>query len=102
MKRAWPRPRSSPTRSSAPTSRSARKAGAISTARALAEALIKAGLDRDCPPFSEGPYAAAEGGSLTLDATASTDPDLPSDVLSYAWDFDADGLYDDATGAPRR
>ena len=26
----------------------------------VAEALIKAGLARDCPPFSEGPYAAAE------------------------------------------
>ena len=26
----------------------------------IAEALIKAGLVRDCPQFSEGPYAAAE------------------------------------------
>ena len=26
----------------------------------VAEALIKAGLVRDCPRFSEGPYAAAE------------------------------------------
>ncbi len=43
-----------------------------------------------------GPYAAAQGAVLNLDATASSD--IPADSLSYAWDFDGDGLFDDATG----
>ena len=52
------------------------------------------------PPVAEtgGPYTVAEGGSVTLDAAGSTDPDLPDDVLTYEWDFDGDGEYDDATG----
>ena len=42
-----------------------------------------------------GPYTVAEGAALALDATgAGLDPDA-----TYAWDLDADGAYDDATGA---
>lgn len=42
---------------------------------------------------STGPAPLA----VQFDGTGSTDPDA-GDVLSYAWDLDADGAYDDSTG----
>jgi hypothetical protein len=44
-----------------------------------------------------GPYAIDEGSGLALSAAGSSDAD--GDVLSYAWDLDHDGQFDDATGA---
>jgi PKD repeat protein len=46
-----------------------------------------------------GPYSVAEGTPLTLDGSGSRDPDSAPSPLSYAWDLDQDGAYDDATGA---
>jgi hypothetical protein len=41
---------------------------------------------------AEGPYTLAEGASLTLDASDSTDGAI------YAWDINGDGDFTDATG----
>src|SRR5262249_17532425 len=43
-----------------------------------------------------GPYVLAEGGNLTLTATAS-DPE--GDAVTFSWDVNGDGIFGDATGA---
>jgi len=46
-----------------------------------------------------GPYTVSVDGTVTLDASGTTDPDLPDgDTLAYAWDFDDDGVFLDASG----
>ena len=47
-----------------------------------------------------GPYVINTGQSLTLNGSGSYDPDAASGelIVSYEWDLDGDGEYDDAAG----
>src|SRR5262249_3465959 len=60
--------------------------------------IVKGSVSANSPPTPSagGPYAINEGDGLTLNATASLDPD--GDLLSYSWDVNGEGVFGDATG----
>ncbi len=51
------------------------------------------------PPSADAgsTYIVDEGSTVTLDGNGSSDTD--GSIVSWDWDFDGDGAYDDATGA---
>jgi parallel beta-helix repeat protein len=53
------------------------------------------------PPTADagGPYAIAEGDGLTLAGSGSDISPADNASLTFAWDLDGDGAYDDAFGA---
>jgi glucose/arabinose dehydrogenase/PKD repeat protein len=59
-----------------------------------------AALGGNRPPVAKFGVSPREGAvplTVVFDASESNDPD-PGDRLSYAWDLDGDGTFDDATG----
>ena len=55
----------------------------------------------DTPVAVTGNYVVDEGYSLTLDASGSSDVDAPfGDELTYEWDINGDGDYDDFGEGP--
>ena len=60
---------------------------------------ISVALPNQAPidPLNQVPLSIDEGDSLLLEALGWTDPN--NDPLTYTWDVDNDGQFDDATGA---
>lgn len=51
-------------------------------------------VDTSAPVASAGAaYMVLAGGTLTLDASGTSDPNEPNDGLTYAWDLDGDGVF---------
>jgi Domain of unknown function (DUF4785) C-terminal domain len=68
------------------------RASIVVTAGAVTEVSFFSTQGANQPPTADagGPYTVTEGGQIILSGTGS-DPD--SDLLSYAWDLDNDGIF---------
>ncbi|MFI5808257.1 M36 family metallopeptidase [Streptomyces sp. NPDC051561] len=71
--------------------------GAGATSSAQDQGTPATDLPATCKPTADagGPYTTKEGADVQLNAGGST---TPGGGATYAWDFDGDGAYDDATG----
>jgi len=78
-------------------------AGAAEVVSALMEVISAIAKS---PPVASagGPYTGAPGVPITLDASATWDPDgcgsPPFDIVLYEWDWDGDGIFDEQTTFP--
>ncbi len=62
----------------------------------IADLESQSGISSDLPiADAGGPYTADEGTVLNVDGSGST---APAGGITYAWDLDGDGDFDDATG----
>jgi len=68
----------------------------IASSEAMSERLSNVWIDHPTARIT-GPASVAEGASVMLSATTSTDPQ--GGALAYAWDLDADGSFDDAVSS---
>ncbi len=61
-------------------------------------AFTKVTIQINNPPLADadGPYVVDEGSVVTLSGAGSSDPD--NDPISFNWDLDNDGFFDDSTG----
>jgi len=62
------------------------------------EGFVNGGGGVNQPPVADadGPYTGVVGTPVTLDGSGSSDPE--GTIVSYVWDLDTDGDFDDASG----
>ncbi len=67
------------------------------TGEAVVTVHIQTGL---VPPVANpgGPYSGSVGASLTLDGSASYDPNPGGSIVKYEWDLDGNGTYETDAG----